>query len=135
MIVFWSDIRNNSKKQSITLWKSAILIQLKKPLSYDFHLGQFTCTTIHIIEFIIGSFQSCWSLLGPGVPSLSLTSLIKVYSKSPFLATNSAQEIQLCTKWIKSRVEQIKLLEMIYVLHKNSQNLTNIERNPWQQTL
>ena len=38
-----------------TLRKSAILIESKKPWSYDFHSGHFICTTINLLEFIIGS--------------------------------------------------------------------------------
>ena len=42
-------------KVNFTIWRSAILIQSKKPWSYDFHLSHFTCTTINILEFMIGS--------------------------------------------------------------------------------
>ena len=43
-----------SKKQAITLWKSVILLQLKKGSVCDFYLGHFICITIHLLEFIIG---------------------------------------------------------------------------------
>ena len=49
------------KKQSITLSKSAILVQSKKERIDNFYLGHFTYTSIHLLEFMIGS--SCSLIL------------------------------------------------------------------------
>ena len=97
-------INTPKNKQLLTLWKSVILLQLKKgSVSVcDFYLGHFTCTTIHLLEFIIGlagSIIFLRSLLQWGVQRLSQP---KFYPTIYFQSTIHFQLQFNCT-WSGSR--------------------------------
>ena len=70
-------------KVNFTIRKSAILIQSKKHWAYDFNLSHFICTTINILEFMIGSslFNYLFEIIIPMTGELQLWWKISIRHK------------------------------------------------------